>query len=108
MSFDTERMMQLLPAIYRLRDAAERDPLEARGPLEALISVLAEQSGVLEEDLAQLENTDGNWDDSDDEDDIKKKVLAHSGSKATLASGASSNDFRSGDESNDAVDVWDL
>src|SRR5947207_2484872 len=54
MSFDTERMMQLLPAIYRLRDASEREPSEARGPLESLLSVLAEQAGVLEEDLAQL------------------------------------------------------
>jgi AAA domain len=62
----------------------------------------------LEEDLAQLENADGNWDDSDDEDTTKKRVLAHSTSRVTLASAASSNDLRSGDESNAAVDVWDL
>jgi AAA domain len=63
---------------------------------------------TLEEDLARLQNTDGNWDDSDDDDDNNKKVLAHSGSRITLASGASSNDIRSGDDSNGPVDVWDL
>jgi AAA domain len=60
---------------------------------------------TLEEDLARLENTDGNWDDSDDEVEIKKTDLTHSGSKATLTSATSSNDLPSGD---DAVDVWDL
>lgn len=63
---------------------------------------------TLEEDLARLENTDGNWDDSDDEEEIKKADMVHSGSKATLTSATSSNDMRSGDECNGAVDVWDL
>jgi hypothetical protein len=54
MSFDAARMMELLPAIYRLRDAAERSAPGERGALEALIAVLAEQTAVLEEDLAQL------------------------------------------------------
>jgi AAA domain len=76
---------------------------EDEGGTSAAAKVLS-----LEEDLARLENADGNWDDSDDEDTVKKKVLAHSGSKLTLASAASSNDLRSGDESNGAVDVWDL
>jgi hypothetical protein len=48
MSFDVERMYELLPAIYRIRD-------EDRGePLKTLFSVIADQVGVLEEDLAQL------------------------------------------------------
>jgi hypothetical protein len=48
MSFDAQRLYQLLPAIYRIRDA------EQGNPLQALISVLAEQAQVVEEDLAQL------------------------------------------------------
>jgi hypothetical protein len=58
---------------------------------------------TLEEDLAQMANADGNWDDSDDDE----PVLVHSVSKVTLNSAASSNDLRSGDDS-DAVDIWDL
>ena len=48
MSFDAERMYELLPAIYRVRDADRGEPLKA------LLSVIADQVGVLEEDLAQL------------------------------------------------------
>jgi hypothetical protein len=48
MSFDAERMYELLPAIYRIRDADQGQPLKA------LLSVIADQVGVLEEDLAQL------------------------------------------------------
>lgn len=48
MSFDAERTYELLPAIYRVRDA------ERGEPLKALLSVIADQVGVLEEDLAQL------------------------------------------------------
>lgn len=48
MSFDAKRIYELLPAIYRLRDA------ERGEPLQALLSVIADQVGVLEEDLAQL------------------------------------------------------
>jgi hypothetical protein len=90
MSFDTQKLFDLLPAIHRIRDAelaasvdllapAERteiaqltdpnalpltsvqqDRLEVlrekltRGPLKALLGVLAEQVAVLEEDLDQL------------------------------------------------------
>ena len=43
-----ERLYQLLPAIHRLRDAAEGEPLKA------LIEVIAEQVSVVEDDLAQL------------------------------------------------------
>lgn len=92
MSFDLERLYQLLPAVYRLRDielaarqpesltAAERAELQGlqslfdsgspltepqfkrmqelqdkrrRGPLKALLAVIAEQVVVLEEDLAR-------------------------------------------------------
>ena len=48
MSFDAQRLYDLLPAIYRIRDA------DLGSPLRALISVLAEQAQVMEEDLAQL------------------------------------------------------
>ncbi|HEY9402518.1 MAG TPA: hypothetical protein VIQ24_07475 [Pyrinomonadaceae bacterium] len=48
MSFDTEKLYALLPAVYRLRDD------EQGRPLKALLSVIAEQVAVLEEDLAQL------------------------------------------------------
>jgi hypothetical protein len=48
MSFDAERIYEFFPAIYRVRDA------ERGEPLKALLSVIADQVGVLEEDLAQL------------------------------------------------------
>lgn len=63
---------------------------------------------TLEEDLALLENADGNWDDSDDEDNGD---LRHSTSQPTLTSGTSSNDLKndtSGDDSSGPQDAWDL
>jgi len=48
MSLDTDQIYSLLPAIHRTRDAA------AGGPLQALIGVIAEQVGVLEQDLTNL------------------------------------------------------
>jgi hypothetical protein len=45
---DAEMLYNLLPAIYRVRDA------EQGGALQALMSVLAEQATALEENLAQL------------------------------------------------------
>ena len=45
---NAETLYNLLPAIYRVRDA------EQAGPLQALMSVLAEQVTALEENLAQL------------------------------------------------------
>ncbi|HKV38888.1 MAG TPA: hypothetical protein VJX67_06720 [Blastocatellia bacterium] len=48
MSFDAETLYQLIPAIYRIRDA------ELGGPLKALLTVIAGQTAVLEEDLSQL------------------------------------------------------
>lgn len=48
MKRDSERLFELLPAIHRLRDAAQG------GPLEALLGLIGEQVAVLEEDLAQF------------------------------------------------------
>ena len=48
MSFDADRLYELLPAVYRIRDADQGEPLRA------LLSVIAEQVGVLEADLDQL------------------------------------------------------
>lgn len=48
MPFDVEHLYNLLPAIYRLRDAEQGEPLKA------LIGVLAEQALALEENLDQL------------------------------------------------------
>ena len=47
MSFDAQKLYELLPAIYRVRDAEQGEPLRA------LLAVIAEQIGVLEEDLEQ-------------------------------------------------------
>ena len=43
-----DRLYQLLPAILRLRDAGQGEPLRQ------LLQVIAEQVGVVEEDIAQL------------------------------------------------------
>jgi len=48
MTFNRERLLELLPAIYRLRDE------EGDGTLAAVLGVLAGQAEVLGEDLAQL------------------------------------------------------
>lgn len=49
MSFDSERLYRLLPAIYRIRDAEQ-----GKSPLKALLSVIDKEIGVLEDNLAQL------------------------------------------------------
>lgn len=71
---------------------------------------LATKQLTLEQDLALLENTDGNWDDSDDDIDAKDRNLRHSSSRVTLTSATSSNDLRGSatDDASAAVDVWDL
>lgn len=53
MSFDARRLYELLPAIYRIRDA-ELGDAERGGPLKALLEAIAPQVAILEEDLAQL------------------------------------------------------
>lgn len=45
---NTEQLYELLPAIYRIRDTEQGEPLKA------LLGVIAEQISVLEEDVAQL------------------------------------------------------
>ena len=52
MSLDAQSLFALLPAIHRVRDAelAQAEGL-ARGPLEELVMLLAEQLGVAEEGL---------------------------------------------------------
>jgi hypothetical protein len=47
-----DRLYQLLPAIYRMRDA------EQKYPLRALLRVIAEQVNIVEDDIAQLYD---NW-----------------------------------------------
>ena len=49
MTRSADQIYALLPAIYRTRDAAQGEPLKA------LIGVIAEQVGVLEQDLAGLQ-----------------------------------------------------
>lgn len=53
MTFDLARIYALLPAIDRIRDAAEGDGVEG-GPLRALLSIVAGEVAVLEENLTQL------------------------------------------------------
>ena len=48
MSFDGQKLYDLLPAIYRTRDAAEGEPLKQ------LLNVIGEQVAILEEDIEQL------------------------------------------------------
>jgi hypothetical protein len=48
MACTSEHLYQLLPAIYRIRDA------ELGQPLRALIAVIAEQAAVVEEDMGRL------------------------------------------------------
>lgn len=59
MSFDVNRLYDLLPAVYRIRDAElAKQSAEAGGhaeaPLKALLTLIAEQAAALEEDLDQL------------------------------------------------------
>ena len=60
---------------------------------------------TLEEDLKLLSN-EGNWDDSDDDDEFD---LHHVASQKTLTTVSSSNDIRVGsDEDDGPSDAWDL
>jgi hypothetical protein len=47
-AIDVDRLVRLLPTVYRLRDA------EQGGPLTALLRVIAEQVEVVDQDIAQL------------------------------------------------------
>ena len=59
MNFTAEKLVSLLPALYRIRDAGVRPPgTTGAGPLEALLEVLADEIGLVEEDIARLYD---NW-----------------------------------------------
>jgi hypothetical protein len=53
MSFDGEKLLALLPALYRLRDAQPAQSQQP-GPLQSLLLLIAEQVAAVEEDLDQL------------------------------------------------------
>lgn len=52
MSFDTKRLFELLPSVYRLRDGEAVG--DSKDMLHALIDVIGSQVAVLEEDIEQL------------------------------------------------------
>lgn len=57
MSIDTEKLYNLLPAIYRIRDLAGQELLSAEeqeGVLKSLFTIISEQVAVLEENFNQL------------------------------------------------------
>eukprot|EP00978_Attheya_sp_CCMP212_P033263 scaffold133473_cov53-Attheya_sp.AAC.2 len=60
---------------------------------------------TLQEDLAMLANSEGNWDDSDDEGDFN---LSHSISQPTLATVSSSQRLEGSDNDDEPTDAWDL
>jgi hypothetical protein len=54
-TFDAARLLALLPAVYRFRDAEQEGFDRLRGgPLQALLAVIAEEIAVVEESIAQL------------------------------------------------------
>lgn len=57
MSFDRNKLLALLPAFYRIRDAAVAEQLAlSEGPLASILGVIAEQIAMIEEDLEQLQD----------------------------------------------------
>ncbi len=54
MSIDAQKLLEMLPAIHRIRDAeiAEKNGLE-NGPLEDLMTIIAEQMALMEENIEQ-------------------------------------------------------
>ncbi len=53
-TFDSKRLMTLLPAVYRLRDAEQVGNAERGGPLAGLLEIIGAEVGVIEQDIAQL------------------------------------------------------
>src|SRR6266849_4114419 len=51
MALDLDRIYELLPAVYRVRDAR---PDGTNGPVRGLFGVVAQEVAVLQENLAQL------------------------------------------------------
>ena len=97
---------------------AERQQERAEKQTEGHIQAKAETEGetenlakTLEEDLAEMQNFDGHWDDSesdDDDEDDENANLKHSASRGTLSSATSSNDVKTGEEGSGLVDIWDM
>ena len=59
MNFTAEKLLSLLPQLYRIRDAQQRPPGAAGpGPLEALLGVIANEVGLVEADIEKLYD---NW-----------------------------------------------
>lgn len=54
MTFDEQKLYELLPAIYRIRDAERVGDSNEIPPLLALLRIIAGQARVIEENLAQL------------------------------------------------------
>jgi hypothetical protein len=53
-TFDAEKLYDLLPAIYRIRDAERVGDSDEVPPLRALLTIIAQQAGVIEQNLNQL------------------------------------------------------
>lgn len=53
-SLTAERLYGLLPALHRLRDAAQADDPAKAGPLQALLAAFAREFATLEESIEQL------------------------------------------------------
>ena len=51
MSYDPDELYNLLPAVHRIRDVEEGEPLRQ------LLALITQQAGILEEDLEQLYDT---------------------------------------------------
>jgi len=59
MNYDADKLLALLPALYRARDAAQRPPgANGPGPLQALLGIAATEIANLEQDIARLYD---NW-----------------------------------------------
>lgn len=84
---------------------------QARAEKNASGHIMGEEKGeedagaepqALKDDLAMLENTDGCWDDSDDEGDVG---IARNASSTTIATSSNSG---GNDSSPEPLDAWDL
>jgi hypothetical protein len=53
-TFDAEKLYELLPAVYRIRDAERVRDSSDVPPLKALLTIIAQQARVIEENLGQL------------------------------------------------------
>jgi|GEM_PF-3775812 len=51
---EREALTSLVPAYYRRLDSEHPDAIQDEGPLQALLDLLADQAGIVEEDIARL------------------------------------------------------